>query len=244
MATLADEFRGFCGRLRSINLSSDRVAANAVIWEIGIEAARAFKRAVDAGLIDGFEDLHWPQPVWPPVDDNDALQCHWWAIVGSFAAQYPDRINSNPQSCKWQPLAEISEHEETIREGNKYAGSKIIVRGESVQVGTSAVEDWPIRAQRFAAVCEVIAELIDSKVVAETVATEPSEAAGAGEEKLSDKAAILLDFLNGNNMDYSEAVSRDLSSSVEAARAMVSRARKSCPSLIASKYPHVARHVT
>lgn len=129
---LAEDFRRLAETTASDNVGSARVA------DVAAVAAQTFRRAVDAGCVDWWqEDTEWPSS--PHMSDD--LTPQWrqvWVVVVQVAGyQFPDELPPNASAAEWDTVATES------------AGR--------LAYGRSSRSDWQRRGWKYGRVCEWLA---------------------------------------------------------------------------------------
>jgi hypothetical protein len=139
---LADRFRSLAGEFRAVQTPDDRTA-NELIDSVSEIAAKALKRGVERRLISWQEDFPWPAgPKVMSDDQTKEWSSLWLVIVQALPYSHPDELPSNPVAFRTTSRTESGE------------GPTVVVTGSTKR------GDWPIRAKRYAAVCDWIARKI------------------------------------------------------------------------------------
>ncbi|MBI2826539.1 MAG: hypothetical protein HYX69_17850 [Planctomycetia bacterium] len=115
------EFMSLAARFR-------RADSPLLLRDTCIEAARAFKRAVDSGRLRIDADLPWPAETMNTAD-AEGQWARTWALIVSAVAESPD-APLNPHALRWQ------------NEG---------------AIGATDPDEWRRRSEQYAAVCDWLA---------------------------------------------------------------------------------------
>lgn len=160
----AKEFRALAGRFDLID-ASEAANGETAVRELSVIAAKSFKRAVDAGLIVGFQaDFPWPDAAKPFQSQADVeLWATLWGFVASAVCHaMPSKAPIDPRAPRLEQVATIVEQPlaDGVDRGRTPAVGPCV---SSSMAGTIAPEDWRKRATRFATVCGLIADEINGR---------------------------------------------------------------------------------
>lgn len=138
---LADSFLSLANGFRALQASDDRIGEES-IDSVSEMAAKALKRGVEYGLWQ-HDSLPWPEaPKMQSDDQTKEWSALWRVFVVGVAYSHPDQLPSNPAAFRNNSRTVSNE------------GKTIVVHGSTKQ------SDWPLRAQRYATVCEWVARKI------------------------------------------------------------------------------------